>query len=539
MVAIAGCGGSAAPTTASASASGQGGAAAQSTASAAATGSAAAPQRGGTLTVALNSDPPGLDPMWQTATVTQDVDINVVEQLFTFDKNNGFTPLLVDSYTVSPDGKTFIFKLRQGVLFQDGSEMTSADVLASFQRWEALSSRAQALLQNMTAATAPDPSTFEVQFSQPNGAFISALAIPNQQMFILEKKQIDQFMSGGKYQQIPGAQLIGTGPYKIQSWQPGRELDLVRFDKYVSPSGPTNGLAGTRHAYVDTIKYMTVPDPASTLAGLAAGQYDVAYTLPTSLYSEVQAQSGLVPEIVKPGSSPVAVFNKKQGPFTSVALRQAAWYAIDPAKVMAGAIDNKAFYSMNPSLADQNWAVWYNDTAGASVYTGAPDVAKAKQLLQQAGYSGQQLTWITTKDYDYMYNSALVASQEMQQAGLNVKLQVYDWPTLVSMRNNPKDYDIFSTGIGFVGDPTGTAAFTPGWPGWFDDSENNANYQALTTTVDPAKRVQLAAQQQTIFWDKLPYLQFGHMYNFRAYRSSVQNMINGPVFALFNVGIKP
>jgi peptide/nickel transport system substrate-binding protein len=306
----------------------------------------------------------------------------------------------VDTYTVSPDGKTFTFHLRKGVLFQDGSEMTSADVLASFQRWEALSSRAQALLKNMTSATAPDPYTFAVQFSQPNGAFISALAIPNQQMFILEKKQIDQYMSGGKYQQIPGAQLIGTGPYRIQQWQPGRELDLVRFDKYVSPSGPSNGLAGTRHAYVDEIKYVTVPDPSSTVAGLAAGQYDVAYTLLTSLYGEVQAQSGLVPEVVKPGSSPVAVFNKKEGPFTSVALRQAAWYAIDPAKVMAGAIDNKAFYSMDPSLADKDWAVWYNDQAGASVYKGAPDPAKVKQLLQQAGYTGQPLIWITTKDYE-------------------------------------------------------------------------------------------------------------------------------------------
>lgn len=496
-----------------------------------------APRSGGILTVAIPSDPPGLDPMWQTANITQDICINVVEQLFTLNAKNGFSPLLVQNYAITQGGRDYTFHLRQGVRFQNGQIMTSADVLASFLRWKALSSRAQALLSHMTSATAPNPSTFVVDFSQPNGAFISALAIPNQQMFILEKSQIDQYMSGGQYEQIPGAKLIGTGPYEIKQWLPGKELDLVKFRGYDSPSGPSNGLAGTRHAYVNEIRYVVVPDPLATVTGIATGQYNIAYSLPTSLYPEVKAQAGVVPQVTKPGFGVVAVFNKQTGVFTSRLMREAAWYAINPAAVMKGAIQNPVFYRLTPALAGPTWALWHS-LVGANVYTGAPNLQKAKALLKDAGYKNQPIVWITTKDYGYMYGSALVASQEMQRAGFNVRLEVYSWPTVVSMRSNPNDFSIFSTGIGFTGDPTGTAAFTPGWPGWFNNAANNRNYQALVTTVSQSQRARLAVQQQAIFWQQLPYLQFGETYNFRAYSPNVVNMINGPVFALFNVGLK-
>jgi len=77
--------------------------------------------------------------------------------------------------------------------------------------------------------------------------------------------------------------------------------------------------------------------------------------------------------------------------------------------------------------------------------------------LKEAGYTGQPVRWITTKEYEYMYNSALVARQQMEEVGFKVDLQVLDWATLVQRRNKPERWDLFTTGITFGPDPALTA----------------------------------------------------------------------------------
>ena len=155
-------------------------------------------------------------------------------------------------------------------------------------------------------------------------------------------------------------------------------------------------------------------------------------------------------------------------------------------------------------------------------------------LLREAGYH-DEIRWITTRDYAYMYRSALVASDEMKEAGFTVRLVVSVWATVISDRNVPDRYEIFSTGIGFEGDPTSTAAFTPGWPGWYDSPRNNRNYEALVTTADAAARRELAREQQRIFWDEIPYLRFGEILTLLAYRTNVHDVYPDNSYYLWNV----
>jgi ABC-type transport system substrate-binding protein len=190
-------------------------------------------------------------------------------------------------------------------------------------------------------------------------------------------------------------------------------------------------------------------------------------------------------------------------------------------------LDFKPMFRASHALAPREWGFWYND-AGREFYN-RPNLTRARALAAEAGYRGERIRWITTRDFDYMYRSALIASEQMKEAGFNVELIVMDWPTLISTRGKREAHEIFSTGIGFGGDPTATAAFTPDWPRWYDDPENNANYTALLITVDPAQRRKLFEEQQRLFWVKNPYLRFGDFFTFRATRKEVKGIFaRGP-----------
>lgn len=495
------------------------------------------PKRGGTLKVALNSDITGVDSQFGTATVTLQTMAHVYEYLFTLDEKNNFVPMLADKMDTSADGKTFTIALRKGVKFHNDTEMTADDVVASLGRWQRTSSRAKVLLTDLDGITATDKQTVTVAFKRPNGAFFSALSIPNQQVIVLPKAIIEKNRDpSGKDLQITDKDAIGTGPYKLQSWVPDRSVKMVRFEGYTARTDPTSGLGGKRQANVDAIEFIPVPDDQTRLSGLISGEYHVASTVASALYDQIKGNSALVPYIVKPGSGVTGVFNKKQGPFIESdagrKLRQAVLASTDPIKVMAGTVDNPLFYRTIPALAGPEWSFWYNE-AGKDIY-GKRDLAKAKQLMAEAGYKGEEIRWITTKDYDYMYRSALVASEQMKEAGFNVKLVVSDWPTVVSNRGKPEVYEIFTTGIGFTGDPTGTAAFTPEWPGWNTSTRNAANYQALINETDPNKRKQLFVEQQQIFWEEVPYMQFGEQFGLRAARKEVKGFSNASEFFVWN-----
>ncbi len=494
-------------------------------------------KRGGTLKIAMPSDITGLDIQFGTATATLQTLAHMYEYLFTLDEKRNFVPMLAEKLDISSDGKTYTLVVRKGVKFHNDTEMTADDVIASIGRWQRTSSRAKVLLADMDSITATDKYTVTIAFKQPNGALASAMGIPNQQLVVLPKAIIEKNRdASGKDLQIKDKDVIGTGPYRLQEWVPDKSLKLVRFDGYTARTDPTNGLGGKRQANLDSIEFIPVSDDQTRYNGLVSGEYHIAYTLAPALYDQLKANNAIVPYIVKPGSGIVGVFNKKVGPFMQTdngqKLRQAALFATDPAKVLAGAVDNPIFTRMSPGLAGPEWAFWYND-AGKEIY-GKRDLDKAKKLMADAGYKGEEIRWITTKDYDYMYRSALVASEQMKEAGFNVKLLVQDWPTEISNTDKPEAYELFSTGIGFVGDPTGTAAFTPEWSGWNTSARNAANYQALIHETDPTKRKQLFVEQQQIFWEEVPYMRWGDNFSFRAWRKEVQGMSEPSEFFAWN-----
>ena len=162
---------------------------------AAAAGMDKCPAQGGTIRAAMAGSPPTLDFVTSFAAQARDMGVYIYEGLVTVDNNYDVAPQLAEKWTASPDGKTYTFNLRKGVKFHDGSAVTAADVVASVERFRAVSPR-KTDLSMVTGARAVDEGTVEITLSQPSAAFIPLLAYPGPAVAIMPKKLIDDVPPG-------------------------------------------------------------------------------------------------------------------------------------------------------------------------------------------------------------------------------------------------------------------------------------------------------------------------------------------------------
>src|SRR5688572_21659345 len=225
------------------------------------------PKTGGVFKAAMIGEPPSLDLHSTTAVIVQQITWHIYEGLYTYDKNYNAIPLLVDGHTVSDQGRTYTFKLRRGVKFHNGKEMTSADVVASLKRWGKMSTPGKQVFKDVEGVEAKDSHTVASYLKEPVGSLIMGLARPNSGAVIYPKENIDAAGEG----QIK--QFIGTGPYRFVEHNPDRHIKLARFKDYVARADAADGFGGKRTAYLDEILFIPVPDVAVRLAGVETGEY--------------------------------------------------------------------------------------------------------------------------------------------------------------------------------------------------------------------------------------------------------------------------
>jgi peptide/nickel transport system substrate-binding protein len=462
-----------------------------------------APQRGGTIRFATIGDPPTLDMMSTTVLITQQITTNIFEGLFTLDSHFAPKPSLAQSYQIEDQGLRWVIILRKGVLFHNGQEMTSADVLASLNRWGKIAQYGHVLFANLVNLIAPDKYTIVIQLKKPMPIVPVLLAVPQQQAAIYPKSVIDAAGNG------PIKQYIGTGPYKFVVWQPNQYIELARVDQYQARTEPTDGMAGKRVAYADQIRFIPVPDVQQRVQGVQTGLYDFADEVSPDLYPTVKNATNVDTVTVKPWWYPVIVFNKKQGTFANLKMRQAVQAALDFTSMMQAAFGDPIFYRLDPSIYFKETSWWSN--AGQALYN-QNNPGKAKQLLQEAGYHGQTIRVITTQQYDWMYKLAVVMKSQLEAIGMHVSITVLDWASLTQARMNPAGYDIFTTGINLVPDPAITSNWSSTWPGWWVNPQKDALLQQLATEPNYNKRLALESQFQQLWYEDVPMLKTGDFF---------------------------
>ena len=156
--------------------------------------------------------------------------------------------------------------------------------------------------------------------------------------------------------------------------------------------------------------------------------------------------------------------------------------------------------------------VWYTES-GADAFSKG-DAAAARELAKEAGYNGEPIKFMVSTNYPFHYDTAIVYTKQLAQAGFNIDLQVYDWATLIKKRGEPDQWDLFFTHHGFVPDPILISVMNPNYPGWWSTPEMTALSEKFTASADPAERQKLWGELQELIYQQVPTMKTGDVYTY-------------------------
>ena len=165
---------------------------------------------------------------------------------------------------------------------------------------------------------------------------------------------------------------------------------------------------------------------------------------------------------------------------------------------------------------------WYTE-AGIEAYN-VGDPAKAKQMAKDAGYEGTPIRLLVSTNYQAHFDQATVFTRQLAEAGINVQMIVVDWATLLKMRGQPDQWDIFVTHHSFVPDPILVTFLNDSYPGWWKTPEKDKLRAAFTGTMDPAEREKVWSQLQALFYEQVPAIKVGDAYSYDIVSKKVKGM---------------
>ncbi|NDV89203.1 ABC transporter substrate-binding protein [Aurantimonas aggregata] len=478
---------------------------------------------GGIITVATIGEPNTLDPMAATGDLLGMVTQHFLETLYTFDKEWNVTPLLAaDLPEISDDGKTVTIALREGIKFHNGKTMTADDVVASLERWFKIASRGQLVADKVEKIEATDASTVTISLSAPFGPLPALLAFNNSAAVILPKETLAE----------PLTEFVGTGPFMLKERRPDQYIQLVRFADYQPLEGEPDGFGGRREALLEEVRFVPVPDANTRVEGAVAGQYDYAELLPVESFDRLTGQTE--PMLTESFGWPMFIMNTKQGVMTDQNLRKAVQALQNSDDLMLAAFGEERFFKVDGALYPEGY-VWRNET-GVEAYNQG-DVEKAKSLAEQAGYDGEPIRILTSRQYEFHYKMAQVLDAYLKSAGLNSQLDVVDWATLVQRRADPALWDIFITHSPFLPDPALIAPLPASYPGWWSTPEKEELLTALNTETDLAKRQAIWADIQGLIYEQAPFYKVGDFAALAAKSPKVEGFEASPWPYFWNVSL--
>jgi ABC-type transport system substrate-binding protein len=375
------------------------------------------PVKGGTLIWGHSETTQNLD-IHQTGTAsTVRVLQNVHDAIVTVDKDLKVIPSLAKSFEQSSDGLTYTFHLRPGVKFHDGKTMTSADVKYSFDRCRNKETGAVnfEVFNDVAAIETPDDLTVVIKLNRTNAPFLSRLA-ENGAGAIIPQGSGDQ----------QGKAPIGAGPFKFVRREFGHEVELVRFDDYWD--GP---------AYLDGIIAREVTEPTVRLTGLRTGELHMINDIPADRMKEVKGDPKLKVLTWFPLNWDFVNLNHEFAPFKDQRVRLAIDLLIDKEALLQGALWAEGRTTASPSYPA---SASYN----GALKNRAQDIAKAKDLLAQAGYGPGKLDLVfkATTNYPYHIESAQIMLEWFREAGINMKIEQLTWADWLSQVWVNKDFQI-------------------------------------------------------------------------------------------------
>jgi peptide/nickel transport system substrate-binding protein len=455
----------------------------------------------GELKVAYAAQPASLDPHMSFVVATTDIIWHVFETLLVLDSDGNIQPMLAESYEQSADGKTVTFKLRKGVMFHNGREMAADDVVASMNRWKTASVNGKNYFSKATSE-AKDKYTVVLTLPEPLSIALITLANVSSGFPAIMPKEIAE---GAGAKGIN--EYVGTGPFKFNEWKQDQYISLSRFEGYQSRQEKANGLAGKKEALLEKITFVFTPDPQTLLSGLQSAEFDVGQNVLYDNAKQVESDSNIKIFSYTAAQLPIS-FNKKKGLFSNVKARQAVAAALDMDAILKGAFSNEAYYKKNGTLMLYNQLGTWNSGSGKENYN-VKNLEKAKQLLNEAGYHGEEVTIIVDRAYQEHYTAAVIVQEQLKKLGMNVKLNVFDWSSLLDRTRDENAYDIYLYGFLPTVSPLTLPYLNKEYPGWTNSPQLEGLLEKMKNQPSLVKTRDLYDDLQKWYWEYVPVVKVG------------------------------
>ncbi len=352
------------------------------------------------LEIATDQSPVGLDPQVATAFSTALIDSNIYEGLTAVDKDLRIVPSLAESWTVSPDGLIYTFKLRAGAKFHNGRALTPQDIIANIERvrdpktGSPLGSR----FTGVKAMEAAGADELKITLDAPSAPFLSQLA----SLSIVAPEAAAEL----------GRKPVGTGPFRFSAWVPDTYITLERNPDYWDKGLPK--LAG--------LKFNIVPEAATREAGIIGGTYKLLPVVDAASAAALAGKPGVKLLQTQDLAYSLVGLNVTKPPFDKPAVREAMNMAIDRNQLVQAAYFGRAVPGgpLSPALAA--WALPVSDFPCYKA-----DAAGAEKKLQEAGISGKvKLTLNVLGSLQIVQDLAQVVQAQLNKAGFDVTLNVQE-----------------------------------------------------------------------------------------------------------------
>ena len=385
--------------------------------SALAPAAAQAQARKDSVVIGMTLEPTGLDPTTGAASaIAEIVHYNVFETLTKIKADGTVGPLLAESWTISPDQKTYTFKLRRDVTYSNGEPFSAETVKASIARATdgKSTNKDKATFANIESVSAPDATTvvLKLKDTEPDFLFLMGQATA----IIVEPKSAASNTT----------QPIGTGPYTLGNWVKGSSLVLNKWPAY----------RGAAAVSVNKVTFRFISDPSAQVASLLSGDVD-AFPRVAAARSLDQFKSDGRFQVLTGGSraKTIIAINQRRKPLNDVRVRRALAAAIDRKAVIDGAADG--FGTPIGSHYVQG-AFGFVDTTGINPF----DINKAKALLKEAGVTTPLELTLKLPPVPYARQGGEVVAAQLAKIGVVAKLENLEWAQWLSAVYTNKNYDL-------------------------------------------------------------------------------------------------
>jgi peptide/nickel transport system substrate-binding protein len=494
------------------------------------------------LRVIPQADLKVLDTHFNSIQITKIYALMVYDTLFAWDSHLKPQKQMVEKEEISDDRLVYRMTLRPGLKFHDGQPVTPRDVIASINRWMKRDVMGQKLGAVVAEMKGVDDRTFTLTLKEPFPFVEFALGSAGGQMPAIYPERVAQT---DPFTAI--TETIGSGPFKFNKaeWQPGSKVVFEKNTDYVPRSEPPDGLAGGKVVKVDRVEWLVMPDANTAALAIAKGDADFWDSPSNDVLPILEKDPNVVVGKLAPfGNFGFLRVNNLYPPFNNPKARQALAFAFDQRDFMSAAYGDQKWWKICYSYFI--CGAPYGTDAGSEPYH-KQDLAKAKELLAEAGYKGEKLVIITTDELPQIGMMARVAAGTLQKIGVNVDLQVMAWGNVVQrqvMKDDPAKggWNIFTswgTGSTFHHPLSNIGAPMPcdgkNWAGWPCDETAETMRDQFLHAADDAGRATILETYHRRLMEMQPYALLGQFDPPFAWRKNLTGVLPASVVVYWNI----